>query len=121
MEGISEASRWFVSVRELARELGVSEKSIRRAYWKGELRVVKVCHMLRIDRRHALAKFEKEGMAEKGRLAGRVGASRSRRTAATRPRLVRLGRNSRRTGWAGSCSRSGGSGSRSARRPSMRS
>ena len=37
----------LLSVKELSEELGVSEDTIRRAYWKGEIPGFRICTVLR--------------------------------------------------------------------------
>ena len=39
----------LLSVKELAQELGISEISVRRAYWNREIPVERICRMLRFD------------------------------------------------------------------------
>jgi len=39
----------LLSVKEVARELGVSAQSIRRAYWNGTIPAYRICKMLRFD------------------------------------------------------------------------
>ena len=39
----------LLSVKEVARELGVSTQSIRRAYWSGDIPAYRVNKMLRFD------------------------------------------------------------------------
>ena len=39
----------LLSVKEVARELGVSTQSIRRAYWNGTIPAYRICKMLRFN------------------------------------------------------------------------
>jgi hypothetical protein len=39
----------LLSVKEIALVMGVSTQSIRRSYWKGEIRAFRVCKVLRFD------------------------------------------------------------------------
>jgi hypothetical protein len=39
----------LMTVKELSGELGISEKSIRRAYWKGQLPAERICRMILFD------------------------------------------------------------------------
>lgn len=85
----------LLSVKEIAREMGVSTQSIRRAYWKGDIPAFRVCKMLRFDLERVRRIFLAKGLPEDhARQASRATGGDSRRRAAKkRPRSVKRGRN----------------------------
>ena len=68
-----------MTVKELSVELGISEKSIRRAYWKGQLPGERICRMVLFDLEVVRQVMRSNGLPRK-RTTGavRVGASRPR-------------------------------------------
>jgi excisionase family DNA binding protein len=71
----------LLSVKELSAELGVSEDTIRRAYWKGEIPGFRICTVLRF-RLEVVERVMQSQSLHKGLRAGavRVGDSRPRGT-----------------------------------------
>ena len=77
----------LLSVKELAQELGISEISVRRAYWKKEIPVERICRMLRFDLakvRHAMQLRDEQRSRNGGRTSR--GAATAARARAKRPR-----------------------------------
>ncbi len=81
----------LLSVKELSEELGVSEDTIRRAYWKGEIPGYRICTVLRFRLEVVERVMQSLGL-HKGLRAGavRVGDSRPRGKS-TRPRRGNTG------------------------------
>jgi len=87
--------RRFLSVKELAEELGVHEDTIYRAHLKKLIPVKKVCKVLRFDLDKVLKAFAAHASDKRQKPSTRraiAGASR-RRAAKKRPRSVKRGRN----------------------------
>ena len=53
----------LLSVKEVARELGVSTQSIRRAYWNGTIPAYRICKMLRFDLERVQGIFLAKGLS----------------------------------------------------------
>lgn len=71
--------RPLLSVKEVAVELGISEMSVRRAYWKGEIPGGRIGRTIRFDLDEVRAAMETKGMVQASRAgAGRIGDSRPR-------------------------------------------
>jgi len=71
----------LMSVKELSLELGISEKSIRRAYWKGEIPAERICRMILFDLEVVRQAMRSNGSPRKrAEGAVRVGDSRPRGT-----------------------------------------
>jgi excisionase family DNA binding protein len=83
----------FLSVKELANELGMSVDSIYRAYRKGEIPAAQICRTLRFDLRKVRRAMEQKAKAmPNSRCATRATGGESRRRATpTRPRLGKTG------------------------------
>jgi excisionase family DNA binding protein len=78
--------RILLSVKELAFELGISEKSVRRAYRKREIPGERICRMIRFDLDRVREAMRSKGLHEALRAgAVRSGAAR-RRGPRPRPR-----------------------------------
>ncbi|WP_447602892.1 helix-turn-helix domain-containing protein [Nitrospira sp. Nam80] len=87
----------LLTVDELAAALQVSVKSIRRAYWKGEIPVKRICRFVRFDLDRVKAAMQRKGMrhvrhaeAHSRRRSATGGESR-RRAQQARPRLGKTG------------------------------
>lgn len=87
----------WLTIDELAAELGVSVKSIRRAYRKGQIPVERICRFVRFDLDRVKAAMQANGQGqspsssqEPGQRSATGGASR-RRAQRTRPRLGKTG------------------------------
>ncbi len=90
--------RLWITADQLAAKLGVSVKSIRRAYWKGEIPVDRFCRFVRFDLERV-----KEALRAKGHWPSHVEAQRKkgqrsatggdsgRRAQPIRPRLGKTG------------------------------
>ncbi len=87
--------RRFLSVKELAEELGVHEDTIYRAHLKNLIPVKRVCGVLRIDLEKVLKAFAKHVYETRVREITRraTGGNRRRRAARQSPRSVKRGRN----------------------------
>ncbi len=77
----------WVTIDELAAELGVSVKSIRRAYRKGQIPVERICRFVRFDLERVKAAMQANGQGQRSATGG---ASR-RRAQPIRPRLGKTG------------------------------
>jgi len=93
----------WVTIDELAAELGVSVKSIRRAYRKGQIPVERICRFVRFDLDRVKAAMQANGQGQspfttlqQGQRSATGGASR-RRAQPTRPRLGKTGASIART------------------------
>ncbi len=87
--------RRFLSVKELAEELGVHEDTIYRAHLKKLIPVQKVCKVLRFDLEKVL-KALGDHASEKPptqRTQGAIAGASRRRAQQKRPRSVKRGRN----------------------------
>ena len=87
--------RRFLSVKELAEELGVHEDTIYRAHLKKLIPVKKVCKVLRFDLEKVLNALSENASVKRPKQTTRRapgGASR-RRAAKKSPRTVKRGRN----------------------------
>ena len=75
------SERRLLSVKELSHELGVSEDTIRRAYWKGEIPGFRICTVLRF-RLEVVERVMQSQNLHRGLRTGavRVGDSRPRGT-----------------------------------------
>ena len=90
--------RMWITADQLASRLGVSVKSIRRAYWKGEIPVDRFCRFVRFDLERVKEALQAKGHwptlveaeRKKGRRSATGGKSR-RRAQPTRPRLGKTG------------------------------
>ena len=87
----------WLTIEELALELQVSVKSIRRAYRKGQIPVERICRFVRFDLDRVKAAMQGNGQGqslfgirEQVRRSATGGASR-RRAQPTRPRLGKTG------------------------------
>ncbi len=65
--------RLWINAEQLAAKLGVSVKSIRRAYWKGEIPVDRFCRFVRFDLERV-----KEALQAKGHWPSSVATERKR-------------------------------------------
>ena len=90
----------FLTVKQLASELGISVKFVQRAYRRKEIPVHWVCRMALFNLEEVRRAMAKNGEARMDRMAGErlrrratAGASR-RRAEGTRPRSVKRGRSS---------------------------
>jgi hypothetical protein len=86
----------LLSVKEIALIMGVSTQSIRRSYWKGDIRAFRVCKMLRFDLEHVREVFLTNGLpgSRAAQVTGDATAGNRRRRARTiSPRSVKRGRN----------------------------
>ena len=74
----------LLSVKEVARELGVSTQSIRRAYWNGTIPAYRICKMLRFDLERVQRIFLAKGLpgivrdSQRARPAAAVGGAQRR-------------------------------------------
>jgi len=90
--------RLWINAEQLAAKLGVSVKSIRRAYWKGEIPVDRFCRFVRFDLERVKEALRAKGhwpshveaQRKKGQRSAQGGASR-RRAQRPRPRLGKTG------------------------------
>lgn len=83
----------FLSVKELAEELGMSVDSIYRAYRRGEIPAAQICRPLRFDLRKGQQPMEKKAKAmtyQRCQQCATGGESR-RRALPTRPRVGTTG------------------------------
>ena len=87
--------RRFLSVKELAEELGVHEDTIYRAHLKKLIPVKRVCRVLRFDLEKVLKAFAKHGEEKQWRSTAprATGGASRRRAAHQRPRSVKRGRS----------------------------
>jgi excisionase family DNA binding protein len=89
----------WLTVSELAAVLKLSVVSVRRAYWKGQLPVIRIGRMVRFDLNQVRQAIQRDGHGqtvtgdtiEGGTRRAPGGASR-RRKASPSPRLVKRGR-----------------------------
>jgi excisionase family DNA binding protein len=84
--------RRYLSVKELAEELGVHEDTIYRAHLKNVIPVKRVCKVLRFDLEKVLKAFAAHGRKTSSKESKRTTGGASRRRAATSPRSVKRGR-----------------------------
>jgi excisionase family DNA binding protein len=91
-------STWL-TVPELAAVLKLSVVSVRRAYWKGHLPVIRIGRMVRFDLDQVRAAIQRNGHrmlqtidTPEGRTRRAPGGASRRREAAHSPRLVKRGR-----------------------------
>jgi len=89
--------RFWITADQLAARLGVSVKSIRRAYRKGEIPVERFCRFVRFDLQRVREALKAKGhwpsfvdSKKQGRRSATDGASR-RRAKPTSPRLGKTG------------------------------
>ena len=90
--------RLWITAEQLAAKLGVSVKSIRRAYRKGEIPVDRFCRFVRFDLERVKEALKAKGRnftfvvstSEQGQRSATGGASR-RRAQRPRPRLGKTG------------------------------
>ena len=90
--------RFWINAEQLAAKLGVSVKSIRRAYRKGEIPVDRFCRFVRFDLERVKEALQAnghwpsfvEGERKRGPRSAQGGASR-RRAQRPRPRLGKTG------------------------------
>ena len=88
----------WITADQLASRLGVSVKSIRRAYWKGEIPVDRFCRFVRFDLERVKEALQANGRwpsfveaeSKRGPRSVQGGASR-RRAQRPRPRLGKTG------------------------------
>lgn len=86
--------RRFLSVKELAEELGVHEDTIYRAHLKKLIPVKKVCKVLRFDLEKVLKAFAAHASEKRPKQRTRRATDgASRRRARKSPRSVKRGRN----------------------------
>ena len=87
--------RRFLSVKELAEELGVHEDTIYRAHLKKLIPVKKVCKVLRFDLEIVLRALDENASAKRPKHTTRraTGGASRRRAEKKRPRSVKRGRN----------------------------
>jgi excisionase family DNA binding protein len=86
--------RPFLSVKELAHELGVSVDSVYRAYRSGEIPGAQIARTIRFDLGKVHQAMEKRAkVMPNRRCRKRATGGESRRRAATSPRSVRRGRS----------------------------
>ena len=85
----------LLSVKEIALVMGVSTQSIRRSYWKGDIRAFRVCKILRFDLEHVQRVFLANGLpgSHGGHKRGATGGDSRRRARTISPRSVKRGRN----------------------------
>ena len=83
----------FLSVKELAGELGMSVDSIYRAYRKGEIPAAQICRTLRFDLRKVQRAMERKAKAMPNSRCEKsaTGGESRRRATPTRPRLGKTG------------------------------
>lgn len=87
--------RTWLSVKELAHELGISPDSVYRAYRKREIPAFQICRTIRFDLekvRHAMKK-KAEAMPNRRCASGAIGGDSRRRAHTISPRSVKRGRN----------------------------
>ena len=87
--------RTWLSVKELAHELGISADSVYRAYRKREIPAFQICRIIRFDLekvRHAMRK-KAEAMPNRRCQRSATGGNRRRSARTIRPRSVKRGRN----------------------------
>ena len=87
--------RTWLSVKELAHELGVSADSVYRAYRKQEIPAFQICRTIRFDLekvRHAMKK-KAEAMPNRRCRRRATGGDSRRRARTISPRAVKRGRN----------------------------
>jgi excisionase family DNA binding protein len=89
----------WLTVPELAAVLKLSVVSIRRAYWKGHIPVIRIGRMVRFDLDQVRAAIQRNGHMQlysndsaEGRIRRAPGGASRRREAAPSPRLVKRGR-----------------------------
>jgi hypothetical protein len=90
--------RLWINAAQLAARLGVSVKSIRRAYWNGEIPVDRFCRFVRFDLERVKEALQANGRwpsfgeadRQRGLRSAQGGASR-RRAQRPRPRLGKTG------------------------------
>ncbi|MBX3234804.1 MAG: helix-turn-helix domain-containing protein [Nitrospiraceae bacterium] len=94
----------LLTVEELAAALQISVKSVRRAYWKGDIPVERVCRFVRFDLDAVKAALREKGhvslqrcLSERTQRSATGGDSR-RRAQRTRPRLGKTGASIARKG-----------------------
>ena len=87
--------RRFLSVKELAEELGVHEDTIYRAHLKKLIPVKKVCKVLRFDLEIVLRALDEHASAKRPKQTKQraTGGGSRRRAQQKRPRSVKRGRN----------------------------
>jgi excisionase family DNA binding protein len=87
--------RTWLSVKELAHELGISSDSVYRAYRKREIPAVQICRIIRFDLEKVRCAMEKKAEAMPNRRCHRraTGGESRRRARAISPRSVKRGRN----------------------------
>lgn len=85
--------RRFLSVKELAEELGVHEDTIYRAHLKNMIPVKKVRKVLRFDLDIVLEAFAKKEKPSRSATSRATGGNRRRRADRPSPRSVKRGRN----------------------------
>ena len=87
--------RRFLSVKELAEELGVHEDTIYRAHLKKLIPVKKVCKVLRFDLEIVLKALSENASAKRSKQTKQraTGGGSRRRAQQKRPRSVKRGRN----------------------------
>ena len=90
--------RFWINAEQLAARLGVSVKSIRRAYWKGEIPVDRFCRFVRFDLERVKEALKANGNGSSLVMPKRTGEQRSatggasrRRAQQPRPRLGKTG------------------------------
>ncbi len=85
--------RRFLSVKELAEELGVHEDTIYRAHLKKLIPVKKICKVLRFDLEKVLKALSEHASEKppKQRTQGAIAGASRRRAQQKRPRTVRRG------------------------------
>jgi len=90
--------RFWITADQLAAKLGVSVKSIRRAYRKGEIPVDRFCRFVRFDLERVKEALQAkgrwpsfEGSTRKGGPRSATGGASRRRAQRTRPRLGKTG------------------------------
>jgi excisionase family DNA binding protein len=94
----------LLTVGELAAALQISVKSVRRAYWKGEIPVERVCRFVRFDLDAVKAALRQNGQVTVLRtVSGRrrrsaTGGESRRRAQPARPRLGKTGASIARKG-----------------------
>ncbi len=94
----------LLTAEELAAVLQISVKSIRRAYWKGEIPVERVCRFVRFDLEAVKAALRENGQVPfLGTMSGRrrrsaTGGESRRRAQRARPRLGKTGASIARKG-----------------------
>ena len=87
--------RTWLSVKEVAHELGISADSVYRAYRKREIPAFQICRIIRFDLekvRHAMKK-KAEAMPNRRCHRRATGGDSRRRAGTVSPRSVKRGRN----------------------------